>query len=271
MGKYKYHYFYRIENIINGKYYYGIHSTNNLDDGYMGSGRNLKRDYKIYGKENFVKTIIKYFQSRELASEYESEMVSETCVLDENCYNMKIGGDFGTTVGTILVKDYSSKFLRVLPNDKRLESGELIPVSKGMVPVYDKQSCSFKLVEREDYSSNNDKYIHVCNGTIIVKDKNGMATRVSFDDERYINGDLIPFWRGRKHTQETKDKMSKTHKANNDQSGEKNSQFGTCWITNGVENKKIKKEDINIFLNKGWSKGRKMNTEKWQSGLLHMS
>ena len=78
-------------------------------------------------------------------------------------------------------------------------------------------------------------------------------------------------WRGRKHTQETKDKMSKTHKANNDQSGEKNSQFGTCWITNGVENKKIKKEDINIFLNKGWSKGRKMNTEKWQSGLLHMS
>ena len=35
--------FYRIENIINNFYYYGIHSTDNLNDGYMGSGRGLKR------------------------------------------------------------------------------------------------------------------------------------------------------------------------------------------------------------------------------------
>ena len=35
----KYNYFYRIENKINGHYYYGIHSTDNLNDGYMGSGK----------------------------------------------------------------------------------------------------------------------------------------------------------------------------------------------------------------------------------------
>ena len=39
----KFHYFYRIENIINNFYYYGIHSIDNLNDGYMGSGRGLKR------------------------------------------------------------------------------------------------------------------------------------------------------------------------------------------------------------------------------------
>lgn len=34
----KYHYFYKITNTINNKYYYGVHSTDNLNDGYMGSG-----------------------------------------------------------------------------------------------------------------------------------------------------------------------------------------------------------------------------------------
>jgi hypothetical protein len=38
------------------------------------------------------------------------------------------------------------------------------------------------------------------------------------------------------------------------QSGEKNSQFGTMWITDGVTNKKIKKNDT---IPEGWCKGRK--------------
>ena len=37
------------------------------------------------------------------------------------------------------------------------------------------------------------------------------------------------------------------------QKGENNSQFGSCWITNGIENRKIKKDDkIPI----GWKLGR---------------
>jgi len=40
-----------------------------------------------------------------------------------------------------------------------------------------------------------------------------------------------------------------------DRTGVKNSQFGTCWITNGKENKKIKKENI---IPNGWKLGRKL-------------
>lgn len=43
------------------------------------------------------------------------------------------------------------------------------------------------------------------------------------------------------------------------QSGTGNSQYGTCWINNGSEAKKIKNDDIEIWLSKGWLKGRKWN------------
>jgi hypothetical protein len=40
---------------------------------------------------------------------------------------------------------------------------------------------------------------------------------------------------------------------------ESNSQFGTCWVTKDISNKKIKKKDINIYLLEGWIKGRNIN------------
>lgn len=44
-----------------------------------------------------------------------------------------------------------------------------------------------------------------------------------------------------------------TYKEIGHQQGEKNSQYGTMWITNGIDNKKIKKEG---FVPEGWYKGR---------------
>ena len=42
------------------------------------------------------------------------------------------------------------------------------------------------------------------------------------------------------------------------QSGNGNSQYGTCWICHieNKENKKIPKQDLELWLNKGWVKGR---------------
>ena len=59
----------------------------------MGSGIAIRRAYEKYGIENFTKEIIKYFETSDEAFEYEKNFVTEEVVNDENCYNMKTGGD----------------------------------------------------------------------------------------------------------------------------------------------------------------------------------
>ena len=48
---------YKTTNKANGKYYIGQHQTEDLEDGYLGSGKHLKAAIKKYGK-SFVKEIL---------------------------------------------------------------------------------------------------------------------------------------------------------------------------------------------------------------------
>lgn len=105
----EYHYFYKITNKINGKFYYGVHNTSKLDDGYFGSGKLLKEAYKKYGIENFEKEILKYFDTMEEVFNYEKEIVNESIIKNENCYNIMLGGRYPTVQGKVTVKDKNGK------------------------------------------------------------------------------------------------------------------------------------------------------------------
>lgn len=287
----KYHYFYKITNNINNHFYYGVHNTDDLEDGYMGSGTRLHYAYKKYGIENFTKEILKYFDTSEEAFEYEFNTVNEELVRDPNCYNIKCGGAGWNTFGTIAVKDKEGNTFRVLVDDPRYLSGELVSANVGRIGVIDKNGNHYK-VDADDprYLSgelkalNNIKggngykdkegniyflqkgdplikelnLISVHKGQITVKDENGKYLRVSIDDPRYLNGELKFMLSDIKRSESSKLKTKETFKTINHQKGEKNSQYGTCWIHNNNESIKIKKEELEKYISSGWIKGRKI-------------
>jgi group I intron endonuclease len=209
----KYYYIYKTTNLINKKYYIGMHSTSNLNDGYIGSGKKLWYSIKKYGRENFKCEILEFLESKELLKEREREIINNKLLNDSMCMNIVLGGGGGP----------GSKFL----TKEQLSRGGKNSMER------------IKLLRRTDpeYSKKNGESISNAYYKAI---KEGRRIPIQWGNHF-----------GRKHKPETIEKM-KTSKIEHGV-GVKNSQFGTCWITNGVENQKIKKEDL---IPEGWLLGR---------------
>lgn len=108
----KYIYVYKTTNLVNGKYYIGVRCTNYINDGYIGCGIKSYKEAKLktktnngfcfavvkHGYHNFKKEIIKFFESREDAYDFESSIVTEKEVCDSNCYNIALGGLYNRRV-----------------------------------------------------------------------------------------------------------------------------------------------------------------------------
>lgn len=86
---------YKTTNKINGKIYIGKHITKNIDDGYMGSGKHLKRAINKYGIENFEREILFCFDNELEMNSKEAELVTEEFCLREDTYNLCVGGRGG--------------------------------------------------------------------------------------------------------------------------------------------------------------------------------
>lgn len=72
-----------------------MHSTSNLEDGYMGSGKRLRYSIRKYGVETFTKEIIEFLDDRDSLAKREAEIVNEELINDPLCMNLKCGGNGG--------------------------------------------------------------------------------------------------------------------------------------------------------------------------------
>ena len=84
---------YKTTNLINDKFYIGVHDTNsNLSKYYLGSGIVLKKAIKKYGNENFIRETLMEFDTSEEAYDYEAWLVNDYMVNRPDCYNARVGG-----------------------------------------------------------------------------------------------------------------------------------------------------------------------------------
>jgi hypothetical protein len=281
----KYHYLYKTTNLINDKYYYGIHSTFDLEDGYLGSGTYLRRSILKYGKENFKREILEKFETREELIQAESDLITKYIVDEKLCMNLKTGG-LGGSLGMVTIRNKNGLCFNVFLDDERYLSGELVSITKDRVAVKDENGKPY-LVDINDERYLSGELIPITSGRVVVKDINGYTQQVGVNDERYLSGELIPInkgkinvkdrygniskvsindegylsrelvgiWNGKTHSIDSRNKMSEKASLRN---GDRNSSFGSCWITKNGINKKIKKDLLQLFINNGWVKGRVM-------------
>jgi hypothetical protein len=209
------HYIYRTTCSVNGKYYIGMHSTDNMEDGYLGSGKRLWNSINYHGRENHTKEILEFCDTREELKKREEEIVNEQLLTEDLCMNLKIGGE-----GGFISDEHRLRFINGSKKTKHLGNERLKWLRENDIEWLKK------------WSENITK-------GLVKWSKSG----------EYRNG-----FQGKQHNEETKQRMSESMKGKG--KGETNSQFGTCWITKGGENKKIKKELLTVYQIKGWIKGR---------------
>lgn len=264
------HYFYKIVNNINGKFYYGIHSilkedprSNDLvNDGYWGSGTAIHEAEIKYGLENFTKTVEAIFSTRAEVRLKEAEVVTQELVDDRMCYNMILGGcESPKQQGGWILVNYADESLRKekmfsIPVEEYWENKDkYITPGTGTVIVNYRDPLlrlpnGFR-ISTEEYYNNPDKYINVFSerGYFKCKDNWEDIRYLSFNDPLVLSGQFVGINNGIKQSKETIDKRR----------GEKNGSYGSFWITNGTENKKQKKDDT---IPDGWWKGRVRTSNK---------
>ena len=91
-----YYYIYKTTHIESGKFYIGLHKTNNLNDGYLGSGSELKADITLLGKDKFFNEKLEYFDTEKEMIAREEEIVTKSFIKEHNVYNKMPGGKFGS-------------------------------------------------------------------------------------------------------------------------------------------------------------------------------
>lgn len=193
----RFHYVYKTTRITDGKFYIGMHSTDDMDDEYLGSGTRITRSIRKHGADKHVREILFTLLDRSQLCEKEKDVIASFRG-NPLCMNLNEGGDGGWDY----VNENGLKPKPGHPSWERIAEG----VARG----------------------------------------NRHPSRIQKNIERLGTGML-----GKKHSVETKRKLADS------QTGRKNSQFGTVWMTRDGKSVKCPNTDVQELESQGWTRGRK--------------
>jgi hypothetical protein len=248
-----YHIIYKTTNTVNEKIYVGAHSTDVLEDGYLGSGHRLTLAVEKYGREKFKREILHFFNTPQEMFAKEKEIVNVDFLKRHDVYNIVEGGFGGFNKGTTGLKHLhhpeTNARCAVHPNaiPSMIQEGwkigrnmssttDTVWISKGLekkmiVP------CALQEYLANGWSKGLPK--SPTQGKIWIY--NPASDEYSLCEAAELPLKLSSGW--------VKKKWAPVKK-------------GAAWLNNGVDNLRISTEEVDAYLLKGWKKG--MITSRWK-------
>ena len=213
---------YKTVNLLNGKFYFGVHKTKNPNDEYLGSGTYIKRAVEKYGEQNFRKEVLFIYLDAESAFGKEDELIQ--CWRGHPlCKNLRKGGSGGFDYinrtglnGTWKAQSFEAKQKRVTTVGKMLLKPEYL---KGL---QERIRMAGRMVPPEKREANRQMAIAAMS-------------------KKWVSNDGV---------EQIRKRMSETHR------GERNSSFNTCWLHREGEQIKVKRDEVNKYFVEGWLIGR---------------
>lgn len=251
-NKRKFHTIYQTTNLINNKIYVGAHSTDDLTDEYCGSGTNIIRAIEKYGRDSFRKDILYIFEASEEMFSKEKEIVTPEFLKREDVYNIVEGGYGGYNKGTTGLKHLhhstTNERCAVHPNavGKMLQEGWVI--GRNMSPTTD-TIWIYKDTEKRMIFPNE----------LTMYQKEGWQKGLP---KSPTEGKVWIY-----HTELDEYSLCETSelsmKLSNGWIKQKWAPIkkGSTWVNNGIDNLRIRKNEIDNYITNGWKKG--MITSRW--------
>lgn len=241
-----YYIVYRTTNLVNNKFYIGIHRQKNIEfDGYYGSGLLLIRAIEKYGIENFKRETLHECESWQECRMLEKEIVNEDLCKDEMCYNISVGGTGGNTTCGYTIEQ------KMIINEKRKNT---ILQNGGYIMSPERLAKAVEQMRKIRIQPNNKGRVHT------QKSKENIAAANHMNNARHFTnginnivvhaGESIPdgYFPGRTFTD---DQKFKGHSATT-LKGISEKRMGSHYYNNGIINKLFYNNDI---IPEGWVHG----------------
>ena len=254
----KYYYIYKItflKGSLKGKYYIGKkvgHKSDMINDGYFGSGHMTYNYYKKYPPvigETITKEILEVCDGKEELAECEKKWIGDLWETDENCVNLKRGGEGGWGPSYWKGKHRSEETKKKLSEANKGKKGrkhtdetkhKLSEVNTGK---HRSEEAKRKMSEAHKGKSSGMKGKKMSEET--KKKLSEVNTGKHLSDE--VKSRISKKLKGIKRSDETKRKLSELHKSK---------KVGFIWINNGIQSKLLNPELIEQYLSEGWQLGR---------------
>lgn len=258
-----YGYIYLTTNLVNGKRYIGQKKSDVfLHEKYLGSGLLLKNSIKKYGKENFKVELIEECESEEQLNDREIYWISYYNACDsDDFYNIHCGGSGGDTLKGMTNEQREAHRQNVSKNHADMRGknnpnygNKMSEESKRRIGIANSKHLSernrsrhFKHSEetkqklREHHLQNRDKFSKTQIGRVKMKNLE-LNKVVSVYPEQVEYYESLGYIRG----------ILKNG------AGHNKGKIGQYkWVTNGIETKQIKSEELDYYLSNGYQNGRK--------------